>query len=156
VKNIFLPMDVGGIKQYQQNRYPLLFVDQIIDLIPGESATGIKNFSYNEWFFPAHFDDDPNVPGFIQIEALVQVFIMTFLSIDEFKGEKTNFVKADNVVFKRKIIPGEKLVVEAKLDSFRRGVAIGSAVGRVSDEEACGASFVIAVPSYLEKFKPRQ
>ena len=80
------------IIKIQQNRYPLLFIDKIIDLKPGKSAVGIKNFSYNEWFFPAHFQDEPNVPGFIQIECLVQTFLMTFLTLKENKGLKTNFL----------------------------------------------------------------
>ena len=71
--------DINGIKKCQRNRHPLLFIDQIVEAIPGVSAKGIKCFSYNEWFFPAHFDDEPNVPGFIQVECLVQTFIMTFL-----------------------------------------------------------------------------
>jgi 3-hydroxyacyl-[acyl-carrier-protein] dehydratase len=57
------------IQKYQQNRYPCFFVDCIEEAIPGKSARGFKNFSYNEWFFPAHFEDEPNVPGFVQIET---------------------------------------------------------------------------------------
>ena len=66
-----LSFDIPGILLCQKNRYPLLFVDSISEVIPGVSAKGVKNFTYNEWFFPAHFDGDPNVPGFIQIESLV-------------------------------------------------------------------------------------
>lgn len=51
--------------------------------------------------FPGHFDDDPNVPGFVQIESLVQTFIMTFLCMDEYKGMKTNFVSVNNTRFKK-------------------------------------------------------
>ena len=124
---VLLTYDIPAIKECQLNRYPLLFVDRIYDVVPGLSAKGIKSFSYNEWFFPAHFDDDPNVPGFIQIETLVQTFIMTFLTFDEHKGKKTNFVSVDNVKFRRKIIPGEQLIIHAKLESFKRGIAKGFA-----------------------------
>ena len=75
--------DIPEIKKFQRNRHPLLFIDKITKLIPGKEARGLKCFSYNEWFFPSHFDDEPNVPGFIQIESLVQTFIMTFLSLEE-------------------------------------------------------------------------
>ena len=51
LKNI----DAYEIQTYQQNRYPLLFVDMITDAVPGKYAKGYKNFSYNEWFFPVHF-----------------------------------------------------------------------------------------------------
>ena len=148
-------LDVPEIKKHQQNRYPLLFIDKILDVIPGKSATGNKCFTYNEWFFPAHFEDEPSVPGFVQIETLVQTFIMTFLTLDEHKGKKTNFLSIDNVKFRRMIIPGDKLVVHAKLDSFRRGIAKGSAEGFVDNQLACRADFLVSLPDVLNAFKPK-
>lgn len=56
--------------------------------------------------FPAHFEDEPNVPGFIQIETLTQVFLMTFLTMPENKGKKTGFVSIDNAKFKKKLFLG--------------------------------------------------
>lgn len=149
-----LEFDIAGIKQCQLNRYPLLFIDRIIDVVPGLSATGIKCFSYNEWFFPAHFEDDPSVPGFVQIETLVQTFIMTFLTIEENKGMKTNFVSIDNVKFRRMIVPGEQLIIHAKLDSFKRGIAKGSAESFVDGEPACRADFIVTLPNVLNSFRP--
>jgi 3-hydroxyacyl-[acyl-carrier-protein] dehydratase len=151
-----LSFDLKGIQECQQNRYPQLFIDRIVDVIPGVSARGFKNFTYNEWFFPSHFKDDPNVPGHIQIECLVQTFIMTFLCMDSYKGMKTNFVSINNAYFKRKIVPGEKLEIRAKLDSFKRGIAKGSAESFVGDEIACSADFLITLPDVLESFKPRK
>ena len=153
-KKEVLSFDIMGIKECQRNKYPLLFIDQITKAIPGESAHGLKSFTYNEWFFPAHFDDEPNVPGFIQVESLVQTFIMTFLCIKENRGLKTNFISINNVKFKRKIVPGETLNIEATLTSFRRGIAIGNAVSFVNGEIACSAEFVVTVPDILNKYKP--
>ena len=147
-------LDIPQIKLCQQNRYPLLFIDKIYDIIPGESVKGIKCFSYNEWFFPAHFEDQPSVPGFVQIESLVQTFIMTFLTLDENKGKKTNFASRDNVKFRRMIVPGEQLIIHAKLDSIRRGIAKGSAESFVDGEPACRADFIITLPDVFNSFKP--
>lgn len=149
-----LSFDTMEIQKCQMNRYPLLFIDKVIEVLPGRSAHGIKNFTYNEWFFPAHFEDEPNVPGFIQVEALAQTFLMTFLSIDEYKGMKTAFVNIDDTKFKRKIEPGDRLDIFATLNSFKRGVAKGYVESFVGDEPACSASFVIAIPDVLNKFKP--
>ena len=91
-------LNIIDIIRHQRNRYPVLLIDKIIDLVPGESAIGVKCFTYNEWFFPGHFDDEPNVPGFVQIETLVQTFILTFLCQDEFAGMKTNFVSINNIL----------------------------------------------------------
>ena len=146
-------LDAYEIQKYQQNRYPLLFIDYVKEAVPGKSAMGHKNFSYNEWFFPAHFEDEPNVPGFVQIEALTQMFLMTFLTMPENKGLKTAFVKVESE-FKRKIIPGDRMDIEANLDSFRRGLAKGTAIGKVGDEFACKASFVIAIPDIMNRFIP--
>lgn len=148
-------LDINAIIRCQRNRYPVLLIDKILDLVPGERATGIKCFTYNEWFFPGHFDDEPTVPGFIQIESLVQTFILTFLCKEEYVGMKTNFVSINNIKFKRKIIPGDVLKINAILTSFKRGIAVGNAISYVDDEIACSAEFVVSVPAILDQFKPR-
>jgi len=145
---------IPDIMRYQQNRYPLLFVDEITEVVPGKSARGKKAFSYNEWFFPAHFEGDPNVPGFIQIESLVQVFLMTFLTLDCHAGQKTSFVSLEHAKFKRKIGPGETLNIYAELENFKRGIAKGFAESDVNGEPAISASFTIAIPEILAKFRP--
>jgi len=147
--------DINGIIKHQRNRYPVLLIDRILVVDPGKSATGMKCFTYNEWFFPGHFDDEPNVPGFIQVECLTQTFIMTFLCMEEYKGMKTSFVSINNTKFKRKITPGDVLLIDATLTSFKRGIAMGKATSSVDGETACSAEFVVAVPEALEKFKPK-
>lgn len=151
--DILTHIDAYAIQQYQQNRYPLLFVDEIVEAVPGKSAKGFKNFTYNEWFFPAHFADEPNVPGFIQMEALTQVFLMTFLTIPEYKGKKTGFIDA-KTRFRRKIVPGNRLDVEAELHSFRRGLATGVSHGYVNGELSCSAELQIAIPDVMVQYRP--
>ena len=147
--------DINQIIECQQNRYPVLLIDRIISIQPGHESVGLKCFTYNEWFFPAHFADDPNVPGFVQVESLVQTFIMTFLSLEKYKGMKTNFVSINNIKFKRKIIPGDQLIIKAKLNSLKRGLASGNAIGKIEGETACYAEFIVSIPEELEKYKPK-
>jgi 3-hydroxyacyl-[acyl-carrier-protein] dehydratase len=149
-----LPLGIPEIMEYQQNRYPLLFVDEITEVVPGKYARGRKAFSYNEWYFPAHFEGDPNVPGFVQIESLVQVFLMTFLTLDGHAGQKTSFVSLEQAKFKRKIIPGDTLNIYAELQNFKRGIAKGFAESNVNGEPAISASFTIAIPEILANFRP--
>ncbi len=146
--------DAMGIQECQRNRYPLLFIDKVEEAIPGKSAHVVKNFTYNEWYFPAHFDDEPNVPGFIQTEILAQSFLMTFLCIEEYRGKKTAFVSQDDVHFRRKLVPGDRLDIYATLESFRRGVAKGYVESFVGDEPACSAKFKICIPDVIDEFKP--
>lgn len=142
------------IQKYQQNRYPLLFVDEIVEAVPGKYAKGIKCFTYNEWFFPAHFEDEPVVPGFVQIEALTQVFLMSFLTLPEYMGKKTGFISVKNRFWK-KIVPGNRMDIEAHLASFRRGLAKGTSEGYVDGELACRAELEIAVPDVMAEFRPK-
>ena len=149
-------LDALAIQQYQKNRYPLLFIDFVNEVVPGEKARGFKNFTFNEWFFPAHFEDEPNVPGFVQIESLTQMFLMTFLSLPGNQGKKTGFVSIENARFKRKIIPGDRLDIEATLKSYRRGLAKGASIGYVNGELACSAELVIVIPDILDEFRPKK
>jgi 3-hydroxyacyl-[acyl-carrier-protein] dehydratase len=149
-----LSFGIPEIMRYQQNRHPLLFVDKITEVVPGKFAKGKKAFTFNEWYFPAHFEGDPNVPGFVQIESLVQVFLMTFLTLDGQAGQKTSFVSLDQVKFKRKIIPGDTLNIYAELENFKRGIAKGFAVSDVDGEAAVSATFTIAIPDVLANFRP--
>ena len=149
-----LTLDINEIRAYQKNKHPYLFVDKITEVVPGERATGLKAFSYNEWFFPTHFEDDPIVPGFIQVECLEQVFLLIFLSMKEFRGEKTSTLSADNIKFGYRIPPGSALVTKARLTSFKRGIASGKAQGYVNNHLACSAEFTVAIATVLQKFKP--
>lgn len=153
-EEIIKNLDACAIQQYQQNRYPCLFIDYVEEAVPGKSAKGYKNFTFNEWFFPAHFPDEPNVPGFIQIEALTQLFLMTFLTLPGNKGKKTGFVSIENARFRKKIIPGNRLDIQAELKSYRRGLAKGTSVGYINGEVACSAELVIAIPDILNEFMP--
>lgn len=152
--SLLVDLDAHAIQQYQQNRYPCFFVDRITEAMPGQYAKGYKNFTYNEWFFPAHFADEPNVPGFIQIETLTQVFLMTFLTIPENKGKKTGFVAVKDARFRKKIVPGDRLDVEADLQFFRRGLAKGVSKGYVNGELCCSLSLEIAIPEILTRYRP--
>lgn len=150
---IYEGIDAYEIQKFQQNRYPLLFIDYVEEVIAGKSAKGFKNFSYNEWFFPAHFEDEPNVPGFVQIESLTQMFLMTFLTIPGNEGRKTAFIKS-TTEFKEKIIPGDRLNISAELDSYKRGLAKGKSIGYINGKVACKAELMIAVPDVMRSFRP--
>lgn len=114
-------LDINGIMKYHNCKYPCLMIDYCEEIIPGKMAKASKNFTYNEWFFPAHFEDDPNVPSSIQIEAMSQTLLMTFLTIPEYKQVKTACLKINNIEFKKKVIPGHRLELEAVLKNLRGG-----------------------------------
>ena len=154
-KKILRNLDPIEIQKYQQNRYPLLFIDFVDEAAPGQYAKGHKSFTFNEWYFPVHFADEPNVPGFIQIEALTQMFLMTFLTLEENRGMKTGFVSIEKAKFYRKIVPGERLDIIANLSFYRRGVAKGKSIGYINEEQACSIELTVSIPDILNRFKPK-
>ena len=118
-------LDPIEIQKYQQNRYPCFFVDCIEEAVPGKYAKGYKKYTSNEWFFQN--SQDMCVPESVQIETLTQVFLMTFLTMPENKGEKTSFVsfEAEHLL---PIKAGDSIKITANLDSYTHGLAKGSAV----------------------------
>jgi hypothetical protein len=146
-------IDAFEIQKFQQNRYPLLFIDYVEEAVAGKSAKGHKNFSFNEWYFPAHFEDEPNVPGFVQVEALTQMFLMSFLTLPGNEGMKTAFIKT-TTEFKEKIIPGDRLDIVSELHSYKRGLAKGCSIGYLRGKIACKAELIIAIPDIMRSFRP--
>lgn len=150
-----LCLDINEIQKCMKNRHPWLYIDRMTEVIPGKSAVGVKNFTFNEWFFPSHFPGDPNVPGFIQIEACLQAFIMTMLSLEEYKGLETADRAIDNMKLLRKIVPGDCLKIVTKLDSFNRGIAKGRVESFVNGQPACSFDATAVVLEILAKFTPK-
>ena len=149
-------LEIPDIIRYQKNRHPMLYIDKVIEVKPGEYSVSEKVFSYNEWYFPYHFEDDPNVPGHIIIECMVQSFIMIFLTIPEYKGLKTNFLKVSDAIFKSKIVPTNKALIYSKLNYFKRGIAKGQSVLKIDDKIVSSANFIVCLPEILEKFNPKK
>ena len=73
------------IIKIQKNRDPYLLIDYATKIIPGKSVEGYKILKKNEWFFKVHWPNDPNVPGMLQIEALVQMSALSILSLQKYK-----------------------------------------------------------------------
>lgn len=156
METVLRNLDINRIMDYHNCKYPMLMIDYVDEVLPGKYAKGYKNFSYNEWFFPAHFEDDPNVPSSIMLEACSQMMLMTFLTKLEYQKMHTACLKINNVVFKRKIIPGERMNISATLKSSRGGVFIGYTEGSVNDELAVKADYVIGIPNLIAKFVPNK
>lgn len=145
---------IEKIRECLLNKYPWLFLDRVIDIKPGKFVKAIKNFTYNEYFFPAHFPDDPSVPGFIQIETCMQAFLLTFLSLDNFKRLETADRSLKNVSVKRKIVPGECLYIFATLESLVRGIARGKVESFVNGEPAISFEITAIILDEFNKYIP--
>ena len=118
-------MDVNEIRKYLPHRYPFLLVDRVVELTPGESIFAYKNVTVNEPFFNGHFPDHPVMPGVLIVEAMAQAAgILGFKTMDKTPqdGSIYYFVGADNLRFKRPVVPGDRLQLEASVLSEKRGI----------------------------------
>lgn len=118
-------MDVREIREYLPHRYPFLLVDRVVELVEGESIVAYKNISVNEEVFNGHFPQSPVFPGVMILEALAQASgILGFKTMDK-KPEDGSiylFAGVDGVRFKRQVIPGDRLTLESRVVSVKRGI----------------------------------
>lgn len=147
-----LTLSKKEILLYQQNKDPYLMIDCATEILPGESSKGYKNFSDDEWFFKVHWPNDPNVPGMLQIESLVQMSSLAILTLPGNKGKIMYLTSANNIKFKKKITPGKKMLIETKVKSYKRGLALCEGVGFVDEEIACKAEFNLILPDDIKKY----
>ena len=148
-----LRLDRKGICEYQRNRHPYLMIDAAEEVIPGISARGYKDLTEKDWFFECHWPGDPNMPGLLQIEALVQMCALTVLTLPGNKGKVVYLTSVNNVKFSKKIVAGDRLDIETKLLFFKRGIGSCSGTGSVNGEVACRADFTIVLPDALKEYK---
>src|SRR5699024_9205290 len=111
--------DIREIMNILAHRYPFLLVDRVIELEAGKSAVGIKNVSMNEPFFQGHFPGYPVMPGVLIVEALAQLGAVAMLSCDEYKDKLPVFAGMDKFRFRRQVVPGDQLRLEANITRLR-------------------------------------
>lgn len=146
-------LDALELQKYQPNRYPFLMIDYVTEVVPGISAKGYKNLTNNEWYFPAHFPDGPNMPGALQLEALAQMLTVALLTLPGLEGKVVHGLQ-HTVRFKREVKPGERLDIETTILSWKRGVCRGRGIGFVNGEIAIEAEMMISIPEIFKSYLP--
>jgi len=140
-------MDVNKIREYLPHRYPMLLVDRVVELVEGESIVAYKNITINEEVFNGHFPEFPVFPGVMILEALAQASgVLGFKTMNK-KPEDGSiylFAGADDVRFKRQVIPGDRLQLESQIISSKRGVWKFSCKATVDGELAASATILCA------------
>ena len=137
------------IIKIQKNRDPYLLIDYATKIVPGKSVEGFKILKKNEWFFKVHWPGDPNMPGMLQVEALVQMSSLIIFTLPKMSGKTLYLADSNNIKFFKKIVPGDKLKIVSKLISGSRGLYKFEAQGYVKKKIACKASFTLILPNFL-------
>lgn len=138
-------LNSNDIEKIIPHRYPFLLVDKVIEMVPGQTCTAIKNVTANENFFQGHFPGQHVMPGVLIIEALAQTGAISILSMEEFKGKTAFFAGIDECKFRRKVIPGDTLRLVVEITKMRSSIGMGQARAYVGDELAveCIVKFAI-------------
>jgi 3-hydroxyacyl-[acyl-carrier-protein] dehydratase len=143
-----LGMDIHQILEYLPHRYPILLVDRVLAVVPGERITALKNVSINEPFFPGHYPHHPVMPGVLILEAMAQTAaILSFKTMGN-KPDSSQvyyFVGIDNARFKKPVGPGDQLIIDVGLTATKRGIWKFSAVAKVDGQLATEADLICAV-----------
>ena len=140
-----MELNSNQIQEIIPHRYPFLLIDRVTELTPGLSCKAIKNVSANEMQFMGHFPQEHVMPGVLMVEALAQAGAVIILSLEENKGKIAYFAGIDNCKFKRKVTPGDTLVLDVEIIKQRGPVGYGKAIATVNGEVAVSAELKFAV-----------
>lgn len=138
-------IDITEILKIIPHRYPFLLIDRVINIEENKSITAIKNVTFNEPFFQGHFPNMPIMPGVLILEALAQTGAAIVLSKEENRGKIALFVGANNVKFRRMVIPGDVLKLECNVLRYRANFGVAKCVATVENEIACEAEISFAI-----------
>jgi len=117
-------VDIKRIMQLLPHRYPMLLIDKMIDIVPFESATGIKNVTINEPFFQGHFPGEPVMPGVLIVEAMAQTAgaLVIHSAGGDLEGRPVYFLAIDDAKFRKPVLPGDTLHIHVAKQQARGGI----------------------------------
>jgi len=140
-------LDIQKIQEYLPHRYPFLLVDRVLEVDPGKRLLAYKNVTYNEPFFTGHFPELPIMPGVLIIEALAQTtgLLASETAPDVLgKGMVYYLVGLDKVRFKRPVVPGDRLMLEATYLRHKRNIWAFACRAEVDGEFVASAEIMCA------------
>jgi 3-hydroxyacyl-[acyl-carrier-protein] dehydratase len=126
-------------------------IDRILEIEPGKKAVALKNVSVDELHFSGHFPADPVMPGILILEALAQTGGLAFHSQDETEGGGIPFLAGiEEFRLKGKVIPGDRLILEAEVIRVFSNLAIVRVLARAGDEPVAEGTLILAKSPNVE------
>lgn len=136
--------NISAIKKILSHKYPFLLIDGVSYLVPFYECRAFKNYTYNEWFFPPHFETEPVLPGSLLLESFTQAFAIPLLI--EYKGSLVQdlpliFVGVDKFRIFKPVIPGDRLEIHVTNIRNTNNIVSGHVNGYV--DESCIGSGIL-------------
>ncbi|MCC6697469.1 MAG: UDP-3-O-[3-hydroxymyristoyl] N-acetylglucosamine deacetylase [Candidatus Hydrogenedentes bacterium] len=126
-------LDVNMIMKVLPHRFPFLLVDRILSFVPFERVVGIKNVTVNEPYFQGHWPSMPVMPGVLIIESMAQVSSVLIFHDNSLPGKVAIFLGIDRAKFRRTVVPGDQLILEAEMIQMRRNACKVKACAKIGD-----------------------
>jgi 3-hydroxyacyl-[acyl-carrier-protein] dehydratase len=127
------------------HRPPFLFVDEVLEVVAGQSARGRWALTGEEWFFGGHFPGRPTLPGVLMCEAIAQIGAVAVLDDDRFAGRLPLFGGLDRARFRRQVGPGDELILECELGRLSTRAGKGSGRALLDGAVACECDLLFVV-----------
>jgi len=144
-------MEISSVESILEHRFPMLFIDGIVTIVPMQSCHVFKMLSPDEWFFSGHFPGNPVMPGSLQIEAFTQAVALPLLIADsrEHKNKMPLVLFAvDRARFFKQVYPGDKFEIQVRIENVAMGMASASAIGLVNTEKVSECKVAYKIKGY--------
>ncbi|MDI3279748.1 MAG: 3-hydroxyacyl-ACP dehydratase FabZ [Bacillota bacterium] len=136
--------DVRRIQEILPHRYPFLLIDRVLEVVSGQRAVALKNVTINEPFFVGHYPDYPVMPGVLLVEAMAQTAGIALYDQEWARGKMPLLAGVEKARFRKKVVPGDQVRLEATILRAARGVAKAAAQARVGEDVVAEAELLFA------------
>jgi 3-hydroxyacyl-[acyl-carrier-protein] dehydratase len=146
-ESVISEINIERIMELIPHRYPFLMIDRMVDIIPGESATGIKNVTVNEPCFQGHFPGQPIFPGVLIVEAMAQTSAALVVNTlgETSEGKLVYFMTIENARFRKPVTPGDQLKIHVKRHASRGTVWKFNSQAKVDDVVVAEATYAAMI-----------
>ena len=138
-------LTIQEIKEIIPHRYPMLLVDRVEELEEGKRVVAKKNVTINELFFQGHFPHEPVMPGVLIVEAMAQAGAVALLSLEDFRGKTAYFGGLDKAKFRKKVTPGDTLILEVEIIKVKSAAGIGKGIAYVDGKKVAEAELTFMI-----------